>query len=162
MDEADALCARIGIVVDGEIKVLGSQMTLKKQYAEGLKFTFRFQVKHRLSDGTNLDAFRLSQGARTNEISAAISQAIGLSDLHWTIVSSDLEFSHSESVAATTADLTGSVSWMVSLQCVTERGLDVAETFVVISKETEKLGVEDWALHETTLEDVFVKVAERS
>ncbi|ORY44747.1 hypothetical protein BCR33DRAFT_765803 [Rhizoclosmatium globosum] len=162
MDEADALCTRIGIVVDGEIKVLGSQMTLKKQYAEGLKFTFRFQVKHRLSDGTNLDAFKLSQGARTNEISAAISQAIGLSDLHWAIVSSDLEFSHSESIATTTADLTGSVSWMVSLQCVTERGLDVAETFVVVSKETEKLGVEDWALHETTLEDVFVKVAESS
>ncbi|KAJ3025883.1 UNVERIFIED_CONTAM: hypothetical protein HDU68_006532, partial [Siphonaria sp. JEL0065] len=37
MDEADALCTRIGIVCDGGIRVLGSQMSLKKKFAEGLK-----------------------------------------------------------------------------------------------------------------------------
>ncbi|KAI9346576.1 hypothetical protein BDR26DRAFT_834771 [Obelidium mucronatum] len=160
MDEADALCTRIGIVCDGGIKVLGSQMTLKKKFAEGLKFTFRFNVKHNLSNGTSLDSFQKSQDARMSEISQAINSALNLSELHWIVISSDIGYCHTNAKLnlSSPQDQTDSVTWMASVQCITGRALDVAEIFMSVSDAADGLGIDDWALYETTLEDVFVKV----
>ncbi|KAJ3125721.1 hypothetical protein HK100_010631 [Physocladia obscura] len=157
MDEADALCSRIGIVVDGSVRVLGSQMSLKKQFAEGLKFTFRFTVKCSIENNRSLAHFENCEKTRIAEISHGIQRATRIGNLKWTLVASDLVYAHANALLASGSE----TSWMVSLQCVAAaEDFDVADAFMDVSQACETLGVGDWAVNETTLEDVFVKVVE--
>lgn len=45
MDEADALCSRIGIMVRGSMKTCGTPTFLKEKYGEGYYFTLTFDQK---------------------------------------------------------------------------------------------------------------------
>jgi ABC-type multidrug transport system ATPase subunit len=44
MDEAEALCKRIGIMVAGQIRVLGSRQYLKAQFGSGFEITMKLQA----------------------------------------------------------------------------------------------------------------------
>ncbi|TPX73305.1 hypothetical protein CcCBS67573_g05432 [Chytriomyces confervae] len=154
MDEADALCTRIGIVVDGAVRVLGDQLTLKRKFNEGLKFTFRFTVKCPTRNEASLGHFEYCEKTRIREISSEIQRATRINDLKWNLISSDLIYAHANAAITPTDE----ASWMVSLQCVATRELDIASVFLDVSQACERLGVGDWALNETTLEDVFVRV----
>ena len=41
MEEADALCSNIGIMIRGQLRALGSSQELKSQYGEGFQCTIR-------------------------------------------------------------------------------------------------------------------------
>lgn len=42
MQEAEALCTRIGIVVNGQLQCLGSPLHLKRKYAGGFRLSLNF------------------------------------------------------------------------------------------------------------------------
>eukprot|EP00164_Ancoracysta_twista_P003141 GFYU01004190.1.p1 GENE.GFYU01004190.1~~GFYU01004190.1.p1 ORF type:complete len:1422 (-),score=447.32 GFYU01004190.1:80-4345(-) len=50
MEEADTLCSRIGIMAQGRLQCLGSQMRLKRRFGEG--FTLRLNVANKEDDVT--------------------------------------------------------------------------------------------------------------
>ncbi|KAI8850522.1 P-loop containing nucleoside triphosphate hydrolase protein, partial [Chytridium lagenaria] len=154
MEEADALCSRIGIVCDGNLKVLGSQLHLKKKFGNGFKVT-HYAFPHRLdfhpfshTDVVQLSYLEHQQSIRVSKVSDEIQR---------TLISSSRDLYHTSlSMSITSSDIhasaTQNLSWMVTLTWVLPRAsVDVAEVFWRIA---------NWALTETTLEDVFVKVVE--
>ena len=47
MEEADALCARVGIVVKGQLKCIGTTQELKSNYGGG----YQLEIKFKMDDG---------------------------------------------------------------------------------------------------------------
>ncbi|KAJ3204578.1 hypothetical protein HDU82_005752 [Entophlyctis luteolus] len=158
MDEADALCSRIGIVVDGSVRVLGDQLTLKKQFAEGLKFLFRFAVQCPFAANRTLEHYEIRERIKIEEVKRKIEAATGIENFKWRLISSDITYAHAN--ASIREGQSGDCSWMVSIECVAPLNADVAAVFMNVSTACENIGVWDWALNETTLEDVFVKVVD--
>ena len=52
MEECEALCTRLAIMVNGQFKCLGSQQHLKTRFGEG------FTVLAKFKSGTNLQVFK--------------------------------------------------------------------------------------------------------
>ena len=48
MEEAEALCHRIGIITHGTLRTLGSQLKLKKTYGEGYRLSLSLLTKEKL------------------------------------------------------------------------------------------------------------------
>ncbi|KAJ3214066.1 hypothetical protein HDU67_002110 [Dinochytrium kinnereticum] len=175
MEEADALCSRIGIVCDGNLRVLGSQLHLKKKFGNGLKLTMRIGITatHTPTSVQDLSAplhfLEHTQSKRVQHISEAILKNLEASQSHsaqppaFNLVSSDMNIAHVNAMSGGDVGIPQKISWMVTLTCVMPRsGVDVAEVFLGIEQTCRREDVGDWALTETTLEDVFVKVASDS
>ncbi|KAI8854859.1 hypothetical protein BC829DRAFT_412570 [Chytridium lagenaria] len=152
--------------------VLGSQLHLKKKFGNGLKLTMRFPIDSTFIPSSYTDIVQLSyleqkQSIRVKEVSNAIQHTLLSSsrDLHHTllnmsITSSDIHVAHANASSGEPG-VPQDVSWMVTLTWVLPRAsIDVAEVFLALEEACVRQGIADWALTETTLEDVFVKVVE--
>jgi ABC-type multidrug transport system ATPase subunit len=64
MEEAEALCARIGIMVGGRLRCVGSAQRLKSRYAEG------YQLEMKLSPPTPAQASAAAARAQLGEMVA--------------------------------------------------------------------------------------------
>ncbi|KAJ3112783.1 hypothetical protein HDU96_004162 [Phlyctochytrium bullatum] len=176
MEEADALCSRIGIVCDGNLRVLGSQIHLKKKFGNGLKLTMRFAIHASYmpsgaGDSTIPLAFlQQTQHRRVSQVANVILNTLQAASAYQyrsraspdvNITATDIAIAHANAnfAAAPAAGMPRDVSWMVTLTTVLPRdAVDVASVFLALEEACRREGVEDWALTETTLEDVFVKV----
>lgn len=63
MEEADALCSRIGIMAGGSLRCLGTQVHLKNKYGDGFKITVNVDGPSRIAGIEQLMS-SLSQGAK--------------------------------------------------------------------------------------------------
>ncbi|KAJ3197178.1 hypothetical protein HK101_005457 [Irineochytrium annulatum] len=168
MEEADALCSRIGIVCDGNLKVLGSQIHLKKKFGEGLKLTLRFSVEvPAMQDAhpPSIDALARAQQGRVNGVLGNVCAALGLgpAQIDSSVTSSDLNIAHANALASASLGVprAGDVTWMVTVtSLIAKDAVDIADVFLALEDACMRSGVGDFALNETTLEDVFVRVAE--
>ncbi|KAJ3095341.1 hypothetical protein HDU97_007031, partial [Phlyctochytrium planicorne] len=179
MEEADALCTRIGIVCDGNLKVLGSQLHLKKKHGNGLKLTARFAVSASYVSSNDSDLIvplsflEDAQARRVNRVSDALLSTLQSHALanHPTnvrpsmrVTTSDIAVTHANAAAGSFGGRVGEaldMAWMVTLTCVLPRSMvDVADVFLDLEETCLRMDVGDWALTETTLEDVFVRVVE--
>mmetsp|Transcript_4127 Transcript_4127/g.11928 ORF Transcript_4127/g.11928 Transcript_4127/m.11928 type:complete len:253 (+) Transcript_4127:273-1031(+) len=119
MEEADALCTRIGIMIQGNLRVLGTTTRLKSKFGEGYKVDIVFDHE------------------RAADARAFMAKVLpGTPDT----ASSD---------TATTYHVTGSGS-QVSMGTVVEK----------MSRSAEAAGIVDWGLRQTSLEEVFRKLAQ--
>jgi ATP-binding cassette, subfamily A (ABC1), member 3 len=57
MDETEALCTNIGIMVNGELKCLGSLQHLKSRYGEGYTLMVKLSLKQDLNDRVKINNF---------------------------------------------------------------------------------------------------------
>lgn len=124
-----------------------------------MKFTFRFSVTCALANVARVglpSALQACEDARIQQISDTIGRLTRIRDMKWNVLSSDRIYALSNILASQEPKLES--SWMITLQCITARDVDVAEIFLLVSRACEEMGVGDWGLNETTLEDVFVKV----
>ncbi|KAJ3414934.1 hypothetical protein HDV05_005883 [Chytridiales sp. JEL 0842] len=159
MEEADALCTRIGIVCDGELQVLGSQLHLKKKFDEGLKLTMRFSVEMPPNGVFQREAMQQLEHHRVNEVANAVSGALQTVP-RIKVESSDLLITQANAKIRSKSGK--NISWMVTLQChLPHRAVDIADVFLALEAACKEVGVTDWGLTETTLEDVFVNVASK-
>lgn len=55
MDECEALCTRLAIMVNGEFKCLGSVQHLKNKFSQGFNLTIKVKKSSSNSPQTNLD-----------------------------------------------------------------------------------------------------------
>ena len=59
MEEADALCHRIGIITHGTLRTIGNQIKLKKEYGEGYRLSLSLTSKEKkliTAAALNMDA----------------------------------------------------------------------------------------------------------
>jgi len=59
MEEADALCSRVGIMVKGELRCLGSTQHLKNKYGAGYQLEVKWSGARINSDWTGLESVLL-------------------------------------------------------------------------------------------------------
>lgn len=156
MEEADALCSRIGIVKNGKLATIGNQLHLKSKWGSGLKLVVRVNFKHKFD---SIPAFEKS--FESIEV-----EKVGLleRDVIERICSVARLFSKSDTykpgLLARYAPGQEMV-WSSTIQFVIAmEGADIASIFQSIESNVEDLGIIDWAVNQTTLEDVFIKVVE--
>ncbi|KAJ3110430.1 hypothetical protein HDU96_006627 [Phlyctochytrium bullatum] len=174
MEEADVLSSRIGIVCQGNLRVLGTQLSLKNTFGNEFKLTLRFKasVTRRYTQGVSPGRaeFEEAESKRIKEISHSIklilasASPLKAEDFAETTVASDLLSAFSNAnvdhyMVLPEASKEKSYSWMVTLQIVLPKNaVNVAEIFSDLEATCKRLSVDDWAMSETTLEDVFMRV----
>jgi ABC-type multidrug transport system ATPase subunit len=117
MEEADALCARIGIVAYGRLRCLGSSLHLKNKFGEGYKVELTY------TDIEKAEAFILSVAPGCRKVA---------------------DFAN----VATFQLSTGSVA--------------LSELFSKMNARPESTGIVDWAVRQTSMEEVFLKISRES
>jgi ABC-type multidrug transport system ATPase subunit len=117
MEECEALCTRLVIMVNGEFKCLGSPQHLKSKFGQGYKLTVR------LTDENEIE--RLYAFIKEHFPTASISE------IHKNLTEYTLPFKDTK----------------------------LSEIFGCIEKNRDCLGIKDYSVSQTTLDQVFVNFA---
>ena len=116
MEEADALCGRIGIMAYGRMRCLGSSLHLKDKFGEGYKIVATYK------EGKSGSASRFVTGAIPG------AKMIG--------------------------DFNNTATFMIPSGSVR-----LSSVFETMKAPPDEAGILDWALRQTSMEEVFLKVA---
>lgn len=119
MEECEALCTRLGIMVNGRFKCLGSIQHLKNRFGDGYMITVRTKSS---SDVKEVARF----------FSRNFPEAV-LKERHHTKVQYQLKSEH----------------------------ISLAQVFSKMEQVVEVLGIEDYSVSQTTLDNVFVNFAKK-
>lgn len=117
MEEADAICDRIMIMADGEVKCLGVSADLKHRFGEGFKVSVQV-AKH--EDDKPVDDFvkeHLPGAVLINELAGSRNYQVGKDEVK------------------------------------------LHEVFELFETNKERLHITDWAITNTTLEEVFLRIS---
>jgi ABC-type multidrug transport system ATPase subunit len=123
MEEADALCERIGIMADGTLQCLGSQLHLKTKFGSG------YEMKLSMSPERN--------------------SAEDVERVHEFIIAS-------LSKGAVLADAVGTQRVYTLPRATTS----ISVVFELMEKSSLSLGIREWGLSMTTLDEVFMRIVE--
>ena len=121
MEEADALCGRIGIMARGTLRVIGTNLHLKNKFGSGYK----------------LEIICEASAAKQAQAEAFIARI------------------------CPTATLSSGFGDQRLFQ-VPKAGVKMSELFTAMIKEAAPNGIADWGIHQTSLEEVFIKIAAAS
>jgi len=116
MEEADALCGRIGIMAYGKLRCLGTSLHLKNKFGDG----YKIEVTHEDGKATMASEF----------VQALVPKARKV------------------------ADFAGVITFQVPV-----KDLRLSELFEAMESRPDTTGIIDWALRQTSMEEVFLKVA---
>ena len=119
MDEADALCERIGIMSHGLMRCVGTNLHLKNKYGNGYKIEIRF-VKEALETANTF-------------VMNIIPKA---------------------TVLSTTKD--------TRVYQVLKTDVVLSEVFRAMQDRNDSIGILDYGVRQTSLEEVFLKIARES
>lgn len=134
MEECEALCQRVGIMVGGRFTCLGTPQHLKNRFCSTYKLEFRCGG---YGGGGGGEA-QASEEAVVGQLQRRLSEFVA------------------ENFAG--ARLQEAHGHCLRFQVASE-GLDLGRTFAVIEAAKEQLGVEDYAVSQGTLEEVFIRLA---
>jgi len=119
MEEADALCGRIGIMAYGRMRCLGSSLHLKDKFGEGYKIVVTY------TQGSSASAGKF------------VSEAVPGCRL--------------------IGDFNNTATFMIP-----NGAAMLSEVFVKMKSGPEGAGIIDWALRQTSMEEVFLRIAHAS
>ncbi len=177
MEECEALCTRVGIMVSGRLQCLGSCQRLKDKFGAG------YQIELRCKEKTNLHNTLDDVSTTANESNVQI--AVQLPDV--VTSSHSIQDTDISSVPVTAADtsvpdsnkhMTPQLlecmrlckSIMNSLEILEAHGnymriktienIDLAHAFDLFEKNKEGLGIVDYSISQATLEQIFIRFAQ--
>jgi ABC-type multidrug transport system ATPase subunit len=143
MEEADVLANHIGIMAKGVLRCLGTALHLKRKYGRGFKLTVAFRKEEEV-----LREQDKSQGAVMSSAEATKFIESVLPANQWTKVeqsgiqgSAIYEFDDSTNEA----------------RSETSKGV-IFTLIDTMEQMKDKLGVEDWGISQTSLEEVFLNI----
>jgi len=120
MEEADALCGRIGIMAYGRMRCLGTSLHLKDKFGEGYKIDVTYR-----------------EGA-SGAVAAFVAQVVPGSRI--------------------IGDFNNTATFMVP----SAGGARLSTVFEVMKARPDDVGIVDWALRQTSMEEVFLRIAHAS
>lgn len=132
MEEADALCSRVGIMVKGELRCLGSTQHLKNLYGAG--YTLEVKLKHIQYLQTSIESI-VEKVERTQALRLFVSNLFP---------DAILEESFADRLV-----------YSVPQHAVSS----LADCFSKLEKAKQELNIEEYSFSQTTLEQVFLKFA---
>ncbi|KAL7750956.1 hypothetical protein RI367_003536 [Sorochytrium milnesiophthora] len=149
MEEVDALTSRIGIMAAGSLRCLGNQVSLKNRFASG----YTLYVQMNVSAPTEIESVRELHQAEAAHIDR-VAQFV-----HSQVCSDALLRTGGAYNLGETAIDPQSRSWTASFQFRLPGSVDLARVFTKMEQGAAQLGVVEWSLNQSSLEDVFVEVA---
>jgi len=131
MEEADALCGKIGIMVDGYFKCMGSSQHLKRKFGQG----YQLEVRARMVEGESAE-----------EITRKVDNI--LKSLRSTF--SDFEVLERQELKLRVV--------IRNLNLLNGAQIGLGQLFGIIELNKEALQIEDYSISQTTLEQIFNQV----
>eukprot|EP00245_Coleochaete_scutata_P002052 TRINITY_DN12630_c0_g3_i1.p1 TRINITY_DN12630_c0_g3~~TRINITY_DN12630_c0_g3_i1.p1 ORF type:complete len:174 (+),score=27.45 TRINITY_DN12630_c0_g3_i1:81-524(+) len=141
MEEADALCSRIGIMVDGRLKCLGSPLHLKNRFGLGFVLTLVMESVSEEQQGTPV------RGSQPEASPPSPSDAAPVD----TFVLSNI---------ARGGRLVRTSGKTRKYQL---KEFDISSLFQLLESKTvkQRYGIREWQLEQAALEDVWLRVAHK-
>ncbi|KAL7746769.1 hypothetical protein RI367_007933 [Sorochytrium milnesiophthora] len=149
MEEVDALTSRIGIMAAGSLRCLGNQVSLKNRFASGYTLYVQMTVTDPSATGSAHD-HRQVEAARLDQVTQFVHAHVSDSAV--------LSAGGAHGLGEPAID-PASQSWTASFQYRLPSGVDLARVFTEMEQGAAQLGVVEWSLNQSSLEDVFVEVA---
>ncbi|XP_026680184.1 ATP-binding cassette sub-family A member 5-like [Diaphorina citri] len=153
MEEADALCSRVGIMVQGQLRCIGSTQHLKNQYGAGYTLEIKMQVTSYHSEDTTLThvtTIQNSSAAPESQHRTSAPQNSKAAQIKHLV--SKLFQNH----ANVEEEFVDRIVFSVPQDSVTS----LADTFVALEKAKTELNIEEYSFSQTTLEQVYLKFAQ--
>jgi len=136
MEEADVLCSRIGIITNGALRCIGNQTKLKGKYGGGYHLYINCHKDKYFNRHSNLTIQRdpsIIAEDCYEKLEKYIKELLPKSQLK--------------------SSFNGGFIYLVPLE-----GLEVSKLFEEIESKKEELGISDWGISQSTLEDVFMEI----
>ena len=167
MEEAEALCTRIGIMVKGQLRALGTPQHLKQKFGSGYEIIVKLHPLYVLrsglpgsreevkSDGAGEATFGFMDAAITTDPSHSSTETGGP-------LVADSEEEHAAQVVSfvqgifPSAGVLSDNGGLLTLR-VPGDAIDVGAAFASLETHKQRLGIADYAVAQPTLEQVFVR-----
>jgi len=189
MDEADALCSRIAIQCSGQVRCLGTPQQLKEWYGTGLELNVRlavpdcedvkpicahwgFQPEYACPSGkakTLVDAFLTSKHLRSREppISGRADSVATGALAEWCMQQVRVDTVHNflidkcggEEHVQCVEQAAGSLRYRLLGNCAGGGPLPYVDIFEMLQQNRDSLGLADFHLSQSTLEQTFNRLA---
>ena len=152
MEEADALCTRIGIMVNGQLRSLGTPQQLKKRYGAGYRVMVRRRSKGGGEGGEHGESKSTGSGSSAAAASASKLDVAALAQplrevLEGSYGAEAVKFEETASSSA------------VQAYAIASDDLKLGSLFALLEDHRERLDILDYSVSQTTLEQVFQKFA---
>uniref|UniRef100_A0A182K217 ABC transporter domain-containing protein n=1 Tax=Anopheles christyi TaxID=43041 RepID=A0A182K217_9DIPT len=143
MEECEALCTRLAIMVNGEFRCLGSAQHLKNKFSHGYFLTMKLK---RTVDGSSTEAER-----KKHAIKSFMQQTFSVRPAAGTSSGGGSSGVNSGTTTVLKEEYHNYLTYHIR-----DTGLRWSEMFGLLEKAREQLQLEDYALGQTTLEQVFL------
>ena len=130
MEECEALCTRVAIMVNGRFQCLGSTQHLKAKFGEGYSLIVKLRVS-RVTDEASAASLEAKTRALTEHIKS-------------TFPGSDLKDQH---------------HGLIHYHIARTPGLRWAQLFGAVEIARSRYDIEDYSISQTTLEQIFIRLA---
>jgi ABC-type multidrug transport system ATPase subunit len=127
MEEAEALCSRIGIMARGELQCIGSAQHLKSKYGKGYTLTVNL-----------LPCAEEDKTAQNDQLTAFIVHTVSGGD----------------------GVLLSSINQTRKFLVPKNNTITISKIFKIMEMNKTQLGIREWGLSMSTLEDVFIAAVE--
>ncbi|KAH8345395.1 hypothetical protein KR084_010845 [Drosophila pseudotakahashii] len=145
MEECEALCTRLAIMVNGEFKCIGSTQHLKNKFSKGL--ILKIKVRRNLEA---LRQARLSGGFARNPDEQTVPAQMAQQDIDAVKEFVEHEYPHS----ILQEEYQGILTFYIPLT-----GVKWSRIFGLMESNRDQLNVEDYSVSQTTLEEIFLEFA---
>ncbi|KAH8409301.1 hypothetical protein KR009_012305 [Drosophila setifemur] len=145
MEECEALCTRLAIMVNGEFKCIGSTQHLKNKFSKGL--ILKIKVRRNLEA---LRQARLSGGFVRNPDEQTVPAQMAQQDINAVKEFVEHEYPHS----ILQEEYQGILTFYIPLT-----GVKWSRIFGLMESNRDQLNVEDYSVSQTTLEEIFLEFA---
>ncbi|XP_017056192.1 phospholipid-transporting ATPase ABCA3 isoform X3 [Drosophila ficusphila] len=145
MEECEALCTRLAIMVNGEFKCIGSTQHLKNKFSKGL--ILKIKVRRNLEA---LRQARLSGGYARNPDEQTVPAQMAQQDIDAVKAFVEHEYPHS----ILQEEYQGILTFYIPLT-----GVKWSRIFGLMESNRDQLNVEDYSVSQTTLEEIFLEFA---
>ncbi|ORZ34589.1 hypothetical protein BCR44DRAFT_1436012 [Catenaria anguillulae PL171] len=162
MEEADALCSRIGIMAGGRMRVLGNQVSLKNKYGNGYVLHMQLPVAVRESTDSGSQSMQALALAAENmamdRMTATLESQLGLRGLR-------IQHEHQDHLAEQRARggsfnaQDRSWAWEVKVHVPLQATCDLAGVFELMAQDVA--GIKDWGIQQSSLEDIFISISNK-
>lgn len=162
MDECEALCTRLTIMVDGEFKCIGSTQSLKNQYSKGL--ILKIKVKHKRKN------FQRIIERSSSSFSESMPSVDRILDANSSRVSEDIKLipdkEYSDRISIVNifilknipeAELKEVYNGLLTYYIPQKQML--SRVFQLIESNKKNLNIEDYLITQTRLEEIFLDFA---
>ncbi|XP_017058999.1 phospholipid-transporting ATPase ABCA3 [Drosophila ficusphila] len=157
MDECEALCTRLAIMVDGEFKCIGSVQSLKNQYSKGLILKIKVKQKKK----TFQRVVKTSSSSSVHSLSAETAPANATKDFNQKTVLGDRVSKINKFILKEIPDAELHEEYNGLLTYYIPQTKILPHIFQMLESNASKLNIEDYLITQTRLEEIFLEFASK-